>query len=86
MEVGRKQKVGLNLQLHRMVVKIVLGLVYLPQRVLAITNADQAPRPTQDIQARATATQGGQVQAGVVEINQVQLQNLFVKTVQAMIL
>ena len=83
MEAGQKQKVGLNLQLHRMVLEIVLGPVYLPQRVLAITNADQAPRPTQDIQARAT---GGQVQAGVVEINQVQLQNLFVKTVQAMIL
>ena len=62
----------------------MLGLVHLPQHVLAITNADQAPRPTQDIQA--TATQGGQVQAGVVEINQVQLQNFFVKTVLAMIL
>ena len=44
----------------------------------------------QDIQARASkgiqAQEVQEAKAGVVEISQVQLQNLFVKTVQAMIL
>ena len=81
--MGRKQKVGLNLQLQVMVVEIALGVVHLPQHVLlAITNAS---RLTQDFQARSTQG-GGHLQADVVAISQLQLHNFCVKTVQAIIL
>ena len=48
MEVGQKQKGGLNIQLHGMVVEIALGLVHLPQDALAITDAHQNPERVQD--------------------------------------
>ena len=51
-EAGRKQKVGLNLQLHRMVVEIVLGLVHIPPDALAITDAHQNPEWAQDARTR----------------------------------